>query len=60
MRRNEYMTFTVTYKEALALKQELQDGEDNILSQKVTVPASGFLISPTAEGRAVEAVTRGV
>ena len=39
MRRNERMTFAATCREARALEQELQDGEDAILSQRVTVPA---------------------
>ena len=39
MWRNERMTVAATCREARALEQELQDGEDAILSQRVTVPA---------------------
>ncbi|KAI4829061.1 hypothetical protein KUCAC02_023124 [Chaenocephalus aceratus] len=34
------MTFTATCKEARALEQELHDGEDAILSQRVTAPTT--------------------
>lgn len=40
MRRNNPMNFTDLCKEAQALEQELQDGDDAILSQRVAVPAS--------------------
>lgn len=40
MRRNERMTFAAICREARALEQELQDGEETILSQRVAAPVS--------------------
>ncbi|KAL7868397.1 hypothetical protein SRHO_G00097810 [Serrasalmus rhombeus] len=36
--RDEHMTFTAVCKEVQALEHELQEGEDAILSQRVTAP----------------------
>ncbi|KAM3617411.1 uncharacterized protein V6R79_005815 [Siganus canaliculatus] len=41
IQRNETMTFTDACKEACTLKQELQDGESSIVTQRVTAPTSG-------------------
>lgn len=38
MQRNEQMTFTAICKEAWALEQEMQDGEETLLSHRVSAP----------------------
>lgn len=38
IRRDEHMTFSAVCKEARALEHELQEGEDSILSQRITAP----------------------